>query len=79
MVIRVFPRRTSLTPTDEYAFVGEPPMLRPEADEVHVSCTFTWDKPSQQVCQPPERNGYASQPSVDTMRQVLTEADGWHR
>lgn len=25
------------------AFVGEPPMFRPEADEVHVSCCFTWD------------------------------------
>ena len=43
-VIRVFPRRTALTPTDDMAFVGDPPMMRPEADEVHVSCTFTWDK-----------------------------------
>lgn len=43
-LIRVFPRRTSLTPTDEYAFVGDPPMIRPETDEVHVSCAFTWDK-----------------------------------
>lgn len=42
-IIRVFPRRTSLTPNDELAFVGDPPMIRPEADEVHVSCTFTWD------------------------------------
>jgi len=42
-IIRVFPRRTSMTPTDNYAFVGEPPMFRPEADQVHVSCTFTWD------------------------------------
>jgi len=25
------------------AFVGDPPLIRPEADEVHVSCTFTWD------------------------------------
>jgi hypothetical protein len=43
-IIRVFPRRTSLTPTDDLAFVGDPPMMRPVADEVHVSCTFTWDK-----------------------------------
>jgi len=43
--IRVFPRRTSMTPMDEYAFVGNPPMIRPEADEVHVDCTFTWDIP----------------------------------
>jgi hypothetical protein len=25
------------------AFVGDPPLIRPEADEVHVSVTFTWD------------------------------------
>ena len=44
-VIRVFPRRTALTPDDGYAFVGNPPMMRPEADKVHVSATFTWDIP----------------------------------
>ena len=43
-IIRVFPRRTSYTPTDKYAFIGDPPMFRPDADEVHISCTFTWDK-----------------------------------
>ena len=42
-IIRVFPRRTSMTPDDEMAFVGDPPMMRPEADEVHVSVVFTWD------------------------------------
>jgi len=42
-VIRVFPRRTSMTPTDAMAFVGDPPLWRPQADEVHISCTFTWD------------------------------------
>lgn len=42
-IIRVFPRRTSLTPKDAYAFTGDPPLWRPEADEVHVSVTFTWD------------------------------------
>ena len=25
------------------AFVGDPPMFQPDADEVHVSVTFTWD------------------------------------
>jgi len=45
MIARVFPRRTSATPDDELAFVGDPPLFRPEADEVHVSCTFTWDRP----------------------------------
>ena len=43
-IIRVFPQRTSYTPDDEYVFIGRPPMTRPEADEVHISCTFTWDK-----------------------------------
>lgn len=42
-IIRVFPRKTAYTPTDELAFVGDPPLMRPEADEVHVSVTFTWD------------------------------------
>ncbi len=44
-IIRVFPRRTSLTPADSMAFIGDPPLERPEADEVHVSCVFTWDIP----------------------------------
>ena len=43
-IIRVFPRKTSYTPNDEYAFVGMPPIFLPEHDEIHVSCTFTWDK-----------------------------------
>jgi len=42
-VIRVFPKRTSLTPDDSLCFVGDPPLFRPQADEVHVSVTFTWD------------------------------------
>jgi hypothetical protein len=44
-LIRVFPRRTKATPTDALAYFG-PPDLLAEADEVHVSCTFTWDKPA---------------------------------
>lgn len=42
-VIRIFPRKTNMTPNDAYSFVGDPPLWRPEADEVHVSVTFTWD------------------------------------
>ncbi len=42
-IIRVFPRRTSHTPKDSMAFIGGPDLLSPEADEVHVSVTFTWD------------------------------------
>lgn len=42
-ILRVFPRQTSLTPGDEMAFVGYPPLWCPEADEVHISVAFTWD------------------------------------
>jgi hypothetical protein len=44
-IVRVFPRRTTYTPDDALSFVGPPPLIRPEADEVHVSVTFTWDMP----------------------------------
>jgi len=44
-IIRVFPRRTKATPVDDLAFYGPPDLFAPEADEVHVSVTFTWDKP----------------------------------
>lgn len=42
-LIRVFPRRTKATPDDRLAYVGPPDMFA-EADEVHVSVTFTQDK-----------------------------------
>jgi hypothetical protein len=34
-----------MTPQDDMAFVGWPPLIRPEADEVHISVAFTWDIP----------------------------------
>lgn len=43
-IIRVFPRRTKATPDDDLAYVGSPSMFA-EADEVHISVSFTWDKP----------------------------------
>jgi len=44
-IIRVFPRRLkNTTPTDELSFVGDP-LFFAEADEVHISVTFTWDLP----------------------------------
>jgi len=44
MIVRVFPRKTSMTPVDDsYVFVGDPPLWRPQADMVHVSVAFTWD------------------------------------
>jgi len=45
-ILRVFPRRNSYTPRDDFAVVGYPPLpgFYPDRiDEVHVSCTFTWD------------------------------------
>lgn len=48
-IIRVFPRRTNATPTDELAFSppNEMPMslIPVEADAVHISVTFTEDLP----------------------------------
>jgi len=45
-VIRVFPYRTKWTPQDEWAFVGEPPLFRPQDPNipVRVSVTFSWHK-----------------------------------
>lgn len=42
-LIRVFPRKTRATPDDDLAYFG-PPDLFAQADEVHVSVTFTYDK-----------------------------------
>lgn len=42
-MLRVFPRRTKATPADELARFG-PPDLFDEADEIHVSVTFTYDR-----------------------------------
>lgn len=42
-MIRVFPRKTKWTPTDELAFIGDPPLFRPPEQPVRVSCSFTWD------------------------------------
>lgn len=42
-LIRVFPRKTRATPDDALTYFG-PPDLFAEADEVHVSVTFTYDK-----------------------------------
>jgi hypothetical protein len=42
-IIRVFPRRTAATPDDDLVRIATPPGLFDEADEVHVSVTFTWD------------------------------------
>jgi len=43
-IIRVFPRKTKATPDDPLAYIGEPDLFA-QADEVHISVTFTYDKP----------------------------------
>lgn len=51
MLIRVFPRQTKASPVDELAFFGPPDLFtgglarRHGITEVHVDCTFTYDKP----------------------------------
>lgn len=43
-IARVFPRKTSMTPDDELAFINcYPPLYLPEVDEVHISVTWTYD------------------------------------
>jgi hypothetical protein len=42
-IARVFPRQTKMTPDDDDAFVGDPPLGCPQYDEIHISVCFTWD------------------------------------
>lgn len=50
-MIRVFPRRTKWTPTDELTFIGDPPLWELPDFQVAVSVTFTWDIPEAQRLQ----------------------------
>lgn len=49
-ILRVFPRKTSYTPTDLFVYYPngqlQSPMwsLFPKFNEIHISCSFTWDK-----------------------------------
>jgi hypothetical protein len=43
-LIRVFPRKTKASPNDDLAYFG-PPDLFAQADAVHISVTFSADKP----------------------------------
>jgi len=45
-IIRIFPRRTKATPSDENVRIYTDPGLFDEADEIHISVTFTWDLPA---------------------------------
>ena len=43
-IARVFPTRTSATPTDSLAFsMPQPPLTMPKVDEIHFSVAFTYD------------------------------------
>jgi len=44
-IIRVFPRKTKATPDDYLSRVACPPMIGDEADQVHISVSFTYDIP----------------------------------
>lgn len=44
-IIRVFPRKTKATPTDNMAFIGDPGLFIPDTDEIHISVSFTYDIP----------------------------------
>lgn len=44
MIIRIFPRRTTLTPNDEGVRIMQPPGLFDEAEQAHISVTFTADR-----------------------------------
>ena len=44
-IIRVFPRRTKMTPNDDLVYIGGPTLFLPDwrdIAEVHISVTFTW-------------------------------------
>ena len=41
-ILRVFPRKTNATPTDEDVRIGMPGLFD-EADEIHISVAFTYD------------------------------------
>lgn len=44
-IARVFPRKTEGSPIDDLVFFGNPPkIILPELEEIHVSCSFTYDK-----------------------------------
>lgn len=43
-IIRVFPRKTKATPDDENVVINRMPILFDQADEIHISVTFTYDR-----------------------------------
>ena len=51
-IARVFPRKTKASPDDRLAFFDKPPEHPLRIDEVHVSCTFTYDRSkAEELCE----------------------------
>ena len=52
-IMRVFPRRTNATPTDDLVHIGSPDLFTEEKapDRVHISVTFSWDLPAAEKLQ----------------------------
>lgn len=48
-IIRVFPRKTNATPTDENVRINCYPGLFDQADEIHVSVAFSYDIPIAEI------------------------------
>lgn len=71
-ILRVFVRRTSYTPDDDLVWIGPPPFreMIPEHDEVHVSCTFTWDMD--------EAEDLAEQWEIATQKPVRLGGPAYH-
>jgi len=58
-MIRVFPRKTNATPTDDKVYFTGPPLWPLEDREVHVSTTFTWDRAkAESLARQWEEQGY---------------------
>ncbi|MDD6211295.1 MAG: hypothetical protein PUB21_11905 [Bacteroidales bacterium] len=43
-ILRIFPTKTNATPFDEMVRIREFPGLFDEADEIHISVAFSWDR-----------------------------------
>ena len=43
-IIRVFPSKTRATPVDDLVRINKPPGLFDEADQIHISVLFSWNR-----------------------------------
>jgi hypothetical protein len=68
-IARIFPTKTSMSPTDVDAYFDAPDLFTPIYDEVHISVTFTWDKERaeklQDAWQSHAKAIYTGGPAVD--------------